>query len=143
MNRIDASILKRLAIPCVLAGLSVVTGAFGAHYLRENLQLPPRQLEVWNTGVQYLFYHALGLGFLALIYHLIADKRIMLARRLMLSGTLIFSLTLFLVALHPVLPFSTRWLGMVTPLGGLLMIAGWGLAGWILWKLGKGWAPKP
>jgi uncharacterized membrane protein YgdD (TMEM256/DUF423 family) len=143
LSKIDVTLLKRLAIPCVLAGLSVLTGAFGAHYLRETLLLPARQLEVWGTGVQYLFYHALGLGFLALVYHLIADRRILLARRLMLSGTLVFSLSLFLVALHPVLPFATRWLGMITPFGGVLMIAGWALAGYVLWKLGKGWAPKP
>lgn len=93
--------------------------------------------------MQYLFYHALGLGFLALVYHQIADKRIMLARKLMLAGTLIFSLSLFLVALHPVLPFATRWLGMITPLGGVLMIAGWAMAGWNLWKVGQGWKPKP
>lgn len=138
MSKIDATLLKRLALPCVLAGLSVLTGAFGAHYLRETLHLPARQLEVWNTAVQYLFYHALGLGFLALVYHLVTDDRVMLARKLMFIGTLIFSLSLFLAALHPVMPFPTRWLGMITPVGGLLMIAGWGIAGWVLWKLSKG-----
>jgi len=133
LNLNDAVLYRRLAIPCLLAGVSVITGAFGAHYLRETLQLPSRQLEIWNTGVEYLFYHALGLGFLALVYHIFSDKRLMLARKLLLSGTLIFSLTLFLVALDPVLSIQTRWLGAVTPIGGILMITGWVLAGWILW----------
>jgi uncharacterized membrane protein YgdD (TMEM256/DUF423 family) len=135
--------MKRLAIPCVLAGLAVLTGAFGAHYLRETLQLPPRQLEVWGTAVQYLFYHSLGLGFLGLVQHLIADKQILLARRLMLGGTLVFSLSLFLVALQPVMPFPTRWMGAITPFGGVLMVAGWLIAGLRLWKIGKEWTPKP
>jgi uncharacterized membrane protein YgdD (TMEM256/DUF423 family) len=137
LNLNDPVFYRRLAIPCILAGLSVITGAFGAHYLRETLKLPHRQLEVWNTGVEYLFYHALGLGFLALVYHIFSDKRLMLARKLLLTGTLIFSFTLFLVALDPVLSFKTRWLGAVTPLGGVLMIAGWALAGWILWTKSK------
>ncbi|MBU6325451.1 MAG: DUF423 domain-containing protein [Bacteroidetes bacterium] len=119
---------KQLALACLLMALAVGTGAFGAHFLRETLKLEARGLEVWDIAVRYLFWNALGLGLLALL----PDMKI--PSRLILSGVLVFSLTLFPVALNGHLPFRSNWLGAVTPVGGVLMIAGWIWAARRLWK---------
>jgi uncharacterized membrane protein YgdD (TMEM256/DUF423 family) len=101
----------------ILAALAVAFGAFAAHGLKT--MLGAEQFGWWQTGVQYQMWHALGLLALAGIPG---------ARRsalLLASGTTIFSGSLYLMALT-----DARWLGMVTPIGGLLMIAGWLLLAW-------------
>ncbi len=112
----------------MLMALAVSTGAFGAHFLRETLHVSARGLEVWDIAVRYLFWNALGLGLLALFP---AQKS---PSKLILAGVLVFSATLFLVALNEHLPFRSNWLGAITPVGGVLMIAGWLLAARKFWK---------
>lgn len=119
---------KQLALACVLMACSIATGAFGAHFLRETLKVAPRGLEVWDIAVRYLFWNALGLGLLAFVPDM---KR---PAQLILLGVLVFALTLFPVALNGHLPFRSSWLGAITPIGGVLMIAGWLWAARKLWK---------
>jgi uncharacterized membrane protein YgdD (TMEM256/DUF423 family) len=107
----------------LLAGLGVACGAFGAHALRARLD--PVQLGWWNTAVQYQMWHALALVALAgLPLHGRA-----LPASLLASGAIIFAGTLYLMALT-----DMRWLGAVTPVGGLLMIAGWAILAWRAWR---------
>jgi uncharacterized membrane protein YgdD (TMEM256/DUF423 family) len=103
-----------LAAGALLAGLGVTAGAFGAHGLRAILN--EAALGWWETAVRYQMWHALALMILAVL----PLRRIGWSALLMGAGTLIFSGTLYAMALT-----DLRWLGAVTPLGGLLMIAGW------------------
>lgn len=102
----------------VLAGTGIALGAFGAHALKSALS--PAMLEVFETGVRYQMYQ--GLGLLALGAIPLYSRGGRRAPPLLLAGTLVFSGSLY------VLSFSgVKWLGAITPIGGLLMLAGWGL----------------
>ena len=105
----------------VLAFLAVAFGAFGAHALRS--QLTPDRLAVYQTGVQYQLAHALGL----LVIGLLAERRpgsalIAGSGWLLAAGVFLFSGSLYALALSGV-----RFLGMITPLGGLCFLTGWAL----------------
>ena len=109
------------AAGALLAGLGVALGAFAAHGLRAVLA--PAELGWWQTAVQYQMWHALAV----LALGLAAVPRVALAGRLFAAGTVLFSGSLYLMALT-----GARWLGAVTPLGGATMIAGWALLAWRL-----------
>jgi uncharacterized membrane protein YgdD (TMEM256/DUF423 family) len=104
--------LFRLA--AVLCFLAVALGAFGAHCLRSMLE-GRGMIDVWNKAVFYHFIHAIALLVLAL-YGTINRG----ACSLLFLGILLFSGSLYLLALT-----NLRWLGAVTPLGGLCFLAGW------------------
>ena len=103
-----------LLIGALLAALGVLFGAFGAHGLRTVLG--PEALGWWQTGVQYQMWQAIGL--VAIGAARLPGTR--LSVWLLALGTLLFSGSLYVMALT-----GARWLGMVTPVGGVLMIAGW------------------
>jgi uncharacterized membrane protein YgdD (TMEM256/DUF423 family) len=92
----------------------VALGAFGAHGLRQVVA-DPHLLEVWDTAARYHLLHAVALLALAS-----GGGRGVWAPRLFTLGIAIFSGSLYLMALT-----DARWLGAVTPLGGLALIAGW------------------
>jgi len=94
--------------------LDVALGAFGAHALKSRLT--PEMLAVFETGVRYQAYHALGLLLLAALRG--PDK----AAWCFVGGIALFSGSLYLLALT-----GERRLGMVTPVGGVLFLAGWAL----------------
>jgi uncharacterized membrane protein YgdD (TMEM256/DUF423 family) len=112
-----------LIIGSILAALAIALGAFGSHGLRQILD--PVQLEWWHTAVQYQMWHALGLIGLGAS----RMERLTLPVTLLTMGTLIFSGTLFLLALT-----GLHWLGMITPIGGVLMMAGWMSLAWRAWR---------
>jgi uncharacterized membrane protein YgdD (TMEM256/DUF423 family) len=112
-----------LAAGAALAGLAVALGAFGAHAL--GTRLSPEALGWWQTGVQYQMWHGLALVALSAW----SDKRATLPAWLLGVGAVVFAATLYLMALG-----GPRWLGAVTPLGGLSMIAGWMLLAWRAWS---------
>ena len=103
-----------LLIGALLAALGILFGAFGAHGLRAVLT--PEALGWWQTGVQYQMWQALGL--VAIGAARLPGTRFSVW--LLALGTLVFSGSLYVLALT-----GMRWLGMVTPVGGVLMIAGW------------------
>lgn len=105
----------------LLAALGVALGAFGAHGLRDVLDM--EALGWWQTAVQYQMWHATGLLAIAAIRSVHTG----LPAGLLAAGTIIFAGSLYFMALTGV-----RWLGAVTPVGGLLMIAGWCLLAWRL-----------
>ena len=104
--------LFRLA--CVLCFLAVALGAFGAHALRATLQTHDTT-EIWKTAVLYHFLHALAL--VALGAFPATNK---LSPILLIVGIVLFSGSLYLLALT-----NIRWLGAITPIGGLCFLAGW------------------
>ncbi|GAA5514664.1 UPF0382 membrane protein YwdK [Deinococcus carri] len=107
--------LDSMQAGAVLAALAVALGAFGAHALKASLD--PAMLANFETGVRYQMYAALAL----LVLGTQPGQR--RAPPLLLAGAIIFSGTLYVLALSGV-----RWLGAVTPVGGVLLIAGFVLA---------------
>jgi uncharacterized membrane protein YgdD (TMEM256/DUF423 family) len=102
------------------AGIAVALGAFGAHTLRSTIA--PEMLAVFETGVRYQFYHAAGMiatGIAGLVLGG-APRRFLFAGWAFLAGSVIFSGSLYLIALS-----GTTSVGAITPIGGLLFIAGW------------------
>ena len=108
------------------AGVGVALGAFGAHGLEGKVE--PAALEWWHTAVQYHLWHALGLIALGLLA-LVSPCAPGLPGACLLAGSAIFSGTLYAMTLG-----APRWLGMVTPIGGLLMLAGWAAFAWQAWR---------
>lgn len=106
--------------------LAVAAGAFGAHALRARLD--PAALAVFETGARYQMYHALALLAVAWAASRWPSPWIARAGWLFVLGTVVFSGSLYLLALTGV-----RWLGAVTPLGGAAFLAGWGC----LWAGGR------
>jgi len=120
MNQGSMTIDKPLVITgCVAALLAVALGAFGAHGLKARVSSD--LLAVFQTGVQYHFYHALGLVLVGILTgSLSATVWVRTAGWLMLAGIVIFSGSLYLMTFS-----GQRWLGMITPVGGLSFILAW------------------
>ena len=103
--------------------LGVALGAFGAHALRARLA--PDLLAVFHTGVEYQFYHAFALLAVGVLLLVKPSPALPVAGWCFALGVLLFSGSLYALALS-----GTRWLGAITPLGGLLFLAGWGALFW-------------
>ncbi len=112
-----------LPISAVFGASAVICGAFGAHALRSRLS--PEQLATWNTGVHYHLIHSVVLLVVVLYAHQ-AGKSATVPASLLAAGMTLFSGSIYLLVLTP-----ASWLGPVTPIGGLLLIAGW-LSLWTL-----------
>ncbi|AMR34585.1 hypothetical protein A0256_16200 [Mucilaginibacter sp. PAMC 26640] len=107
----------------VFGAFAVICGAFGAHALREQLQ--PKQLEVWQTAVQYQFYHVFALLFLS-TFSRFKTRLVTISYYLFTLGIILFSGSLYLLACRDLLKMpGLAVLGPVTPIGGLLFIIGW------------------
>ena len=124
--------MKRIFLTCgaLYGALAVALGAFGAHALKARLA--PELLAHWGTATQYLALHALALLATGMLMERQPPRRsLALAGQAFLLGTTIFSGSLFL----RVLLDMPSW-GMVTPLGGALLILGWMLLAFGLWRQG-------
>ncbi|MCX7088274.1 MAG: DUF423 domain-containing protein [Methylococcales bacterium] len=108
-----------LLFGALAAFTGVGLGAFGAHGLKAILS--PEMLDVYKTGVNYQMWHALGLLIIALIQqHAPTSKLLYWAGCLMASGIVLFSGSLYCLAI-----MNIKWLGMITPLGGLAFLIAW------------------
>lgn len=110
-----------LRLGALFAGLGVAFGAFGAHALRQRLDA--RDLEIFETGVRYQMYHGLALLIVAWLSTRTGVEGATLVRTAgwaFVAGTLIFSGSLYALVLT-----QTRWLGAITPLGGVAFLVGW------------------
>lgn len=108
-----------LTLGAVLLAVAVALGAFGAHALKARLST--ELLAVYHTAVQYHFYHALGLLIVGLIaMQLPASGLVRAAGWLMLAGIVLFSGSLYLLTAS-----GMRWLGAITPFGGMAFIGAW------------------
>jgi uncharacterized membrane protein YgdD (TMEM256/DUF423 family) len=117
-----------LLIAAVNGALAVVAGAFGAHALAGRLDAPALQL--FEIGARYHMYHALALGLAAYAIRGAAAARATVAAAAFLAGIVLFSGSLYLLALSGIRAF-----GMVTPAGGLAFLAGWAALGLAALKL--------
>ena len=102
----------------VFMALGVLLGAFGAHALKSSLS--PEMLAVYKTGVEYQFYHALGLLLIGLIGFRFESKWLHWSGILLIFGIIIFSGSLYALSISGI-----KILGAITPIGGLAFVAGW------------------
>lgn len=108
----------------VVFGLTaVILGAFAAHGLHDKLS--PLLLDVWKTAVQYQFYHALVLLILGLLAPVNEGKWLSRAAYLFITGIILFSGSLYAIALLSLIRVNITYIGILTPIGGLFFIAGW------------------
>ncbi|SFF20447.1 DUF423 domain-containing protein [Thermoflexibacter ruber] len=110
---------KFIMLGAILAMLGVMIGAFGAHALKPILEANSR-VDTFETAVKYHFYHALGLLFIGLFSHRQPSKWLSYAGNCLLAGVIIFSGSLYALCLSGI-----TFLGAITPIGGVCMIAGW------------------
>ncbi len=131
MNRVQG--IRWMAVGSMVLATAVMLGAFGAHGLKDVLS--EGRMGVYQTAVQYHFYHGLGLIMVGLVISTLSGVGSIGLRwvpRLLLMGVLLFSGSLYALTL-----LDLGWLGIVTPIGGLLFIAGWVLLAQVLWRQSK------
>ena len=118
-----------ILLGAVAGAAGVALGAFGAHALKARLA--PDMLAVWQTAVQYHFWHALGLIAIGILIALTLPGSTTLkwAGWLMVAGLVLFSGSLYALAFT-----DARWLGAVTPFGGVAWIGAWVLLAVAVWK---------
>jgi len=102
----------------VLLALAVAIGAFGAHGLKAHLS--EAMLQTWKTGVEYHFYHALGLLLIGVLSVSMPSNFLNWSAIFLFTGIVLFSGSLYVLALTRI-----KWIGAITPLGGISFIAGW------------------
>ncbi|MBL9075983.1 MAG: DUF423 domain-containing protein [Planctomycetes bacterium] len=112
----SASLCLRLA--AVFGGTAVALGAFAAHAMKAHYE--PAALQTFETGVRYQMYHALALGLCAALAH--AGWRTLLPAACFALGIALFSGSLYGLVL-----LDAKWLGPVTPIGGVSFLVGWAL----------------
>jgi uncharacterized membrane protein YgdD (TMEM256/DUF423 family) len=109
---------RTLATAGILLALAMVLGAFGAHALKAELS--PERLQVYETAVMYHFFNALGLLGIGLTLRFVNSRAVRSAGVLVLIGIVLFSCSLYALTFG-----APRPIGIVTPFGGLALIAGW------------------
>jgi uncharacterized membrane protein YgdD (TMEM256/DUF423 family) len=109
-----------LIASAVLGALAVAIGAFGAHALKNIVSITA--LTTFETGVRYHFYHVFALLATGVLYQSLPVKKLICAGCLFIAGIILFSGSLYLLTL---LPENYKWVGAITPFGGLAFITGW------------------
>lgn len=117
-----------MIVGSLLGFLGVALGAFAAHLLKEKLA--PDLFVVFEVGVRYHMYHALALFAVAWAATQFPDANLEVSGWLFVAGIVLFSGSLYIMSITGV-----RWLGAITPLGGVCFLAGWG---WLVWKIWRG-----
>jgi len=113
-----------LRLATLLGALSVILGAFGAHALKQLIS--DKSLAIFETGVRYQFYHAIALLITGILYKEFTNTYLSWAGRLFCLGILFFSGSLYLLSFIELTEQSgLKWIGAITPIGGVCFIAGW------------------
>lgn len=107
-----------LALGGLLVALATVSGAFGAHALQTRLS--PERLDIYETAVRYHFFHALGLLAIGLAARTIDAPALRWSAVLVVAGIVLFSGSIYALSFS-----APRFIGIVTPIGGVALIAGW------------------
>lgn len=118
-----------LGIAAIFGGLSVAAGAFASHALKEKLS--ERAMEIFETGARYQMSHALALLMVALLLSRAeaAQSMLVAAGVALIFGVVIFSGSLYILSLT-----NIKWLGAITPLGGLGLMIGWSCLAIAAWN---------
>jgi len=116
-----------IVLASLFAALAILFGAFGSHALKERLSA--QSLEVYDIATRYLMFHALGIFLIALLGFQLPKESLEIPVTMMIVGTSIFSGSLYLIAM-----LDFKKLGMVTPIGGLLLIVSWLLLAYNTYK---------
>ena len=124
---VSARSFRFVVLGGLFAAASVAAGAFGAHALKSILD--PSMLAVYETAARYQMYHALGLFVVAWLVRETEDSLAVKAGWLFCIGILLFSGSLYIVALAGI-----KWMGALTPLGGISFISGWACVAWTAWR---------
>lgn len=129
MNKLN----KKIGIIAGLLGaLTIAIGAFGAHGLKDLVDVP--SLQTFETGVRYQMFHVLALLVLSLT-KILSEATLRWVFRFFVGGILLFSGSIYLLVVHEYLPISTKILGPITPMGGLLFMMGWLRLSYGIYKL--------
>ncbi len=123
-----------LATAAINGFIAVAAGAFGAHGLKKTLS--SEDLAVFETGARYQMYHALALLAVAWMASQSPSAAVRVAGWCFLTGIVLFSGSLYGLTLSGV-----RWLGAITPIGGMALLAGWAALAWAAFKLRTADAP--
>lgn len=116
---------KKIAVTAtLLVVLGIVLGAFGAHGLKEVVS--SEKVASFEVGVRYQIYHGLALLIIAFNAERF-EGGLKLFYGFILAGVLLFSVSIYLLAINDLVTVNLRFLGPVTPIGGVLMIMGWGV----------------
>ncbi len=108
-----------IIIAAILGAVAVILGAFGAHSLKAILT--PEQLQTFEVGVRYHFYHVVALLLTAILYKEYTHKLLVWAGNFFIAGIFLFSGSLYLLSTTT----GFKMLGVITPIGGVCFIAGW------------------
>ena len=120
-----------LTIASLYGMIAIILGAFGPHAFKKFL--PDEKLASFEVGVRYQMYHAIVL--LAIGMYFQFDKSLeRSAAWCLIVGTFVFSVSVYLLSFADHWGANLKFLGPITPLGGLLMVVGWGLLAWIFMK---------
>lgn len=116
---------KLLLLACIFGAFAVALGAFGAHILGKLLE--PAQVQIYETGIRYQFYHTFALIAAAILSRYVSRRWTNIAGWLFVAGIICFSGSLYLISLSEVLSLGAMLpiLRPITPLGGLLLVIGW------------------
>lgn len=118
---------KTISIGCIAAALAVAFGAVGAHLLKKIISPNTADaLDIFHTAAQYQMYHAIAIIITGVLLRLNYNKSLQQAAYLFIIGIILFSGSLYALALFKVNHISSlNFLGAITPLGGLCFMAGW------------------
>ena len=113
-----------LKTAAVLGALSVILGAFGAHALKQLIS--DKNLQTFETGVRYQFYHVIALFITGILYKDFTNNYLKWAGRSFCLGILLFSGSLYLLSFIELTDMTgLKWVGAITPLGGVCFIIAW------------------
>ena len=125
---------KRFLVFSAFSGaMAVAFGAMGAHFLKSKLEsgfITETSMQTFETAVKYQIYHSLALLFVSLLSDRFKDKLFQKAGYCFMMGIFLFSGSLYIISTAGLLGFTRiNWLGPITPIGGMFLIAGWILLG--------------
>jgi uncharacterized membrane protein YgdD (TMEM256/DUF423 family) len=117
---------KTLAVAGISGALCVALGAMGAHALKDKI--PVENFQFFETAIKYQFYHTIALILVAILSDKIQSKFLNYASTLFIVGICLFSFSLYFLALRPLWGIGNeemKWMGAITPFGGLSLILAW------------------
>ena len=123
---------KITSVAAFMGMTAIILGAFGAHALKKQLSI--EQLESFETGVKYQMYHALFLLFLGMNTFL-NEKVKKAVFQLVIFGVFFFSGSIYLLTTKAITGVDFKFIGIVTPIGGVLLIMAWSVLFWNVWRV--------